>query len=106
MFASGGVMREEKTFFVYMMSSRSRVLYLGVTSDLHRRVWQHKNNVHPKSFAAQYKCTRLVWYEEFSLGVMAIPRETQMKKWNREKKVRLIEAMNPTWEDLAEEWYK
>lgn len=99
-------MREEKTFFVYIVSSRSRTLYLGVTSDLLKRVWQHKNNTFPESFSAKYKCTRLVWFEEFSLGVQAIPREKQIKRWNRAKKLALIEAMNPAWADLAEEWYK
>jgi putative endonuclease len=99
-------MREEKTFFVYIVSSRSRTLYLGVTSNLRKRVWQHKNNAFPESFAVKYKCNRLVWYEEFSLGVQAIPREKQIKGWNRAKKIALIEAMNPAWVDLAEEWHK
>jgi len=98
-------MRESKTFHVYMVASRSRTLYLGVTSDILKRVWQHKNKTF-KGFSSTYECNRLVWYELFALGVEAIPREKQIKRWNRAKKLALIEAMNPAWIDLAEEWYR
>ncbi|MDR3735617.1 MAG: GIY-YIG nuclease family protein [Acidobacteriaceae bacterium] len=98
-------MREERTFFVYIVASRSRTLYLGFTNDLHRRVWEHKNKIRD-GFSANYNCDRLVWYESFALAVEGIPREKQIKRWNRAKKLALIAAMNPAWIDLAEEWYK
>ena len=98
-------MREERTFCVYIVASRSRTLYLGVTSDLQKRVWQHKNKTFA-GFSAKYECNRLVWYEPFGLMVAAIPREKQIKRWNRAKKLALIDAMNPAWIDLAEEWYR
>ncbi len=98
-------MREERTFYVYIVASRSRTLYLGFTNDLRRRVWEHKNKVHA-GFSAEYNCDRLVWYECFALAVEGIPREKQIKRWRREKKLALVTEMNPTWIDLAEEWYK
>jgi len=85
------------------MSSKSRVLYVGVTGSLLSRVLQHKAG-ETESFAKRYKITRLVYYEVFQYVNNAIARETEIKKWRREKKVALIEASNPTWEDLATDW--
>ena len=79
-------------------------LYIGVTSDLRHRVWQHKNGTHP-GFTSQYRITRLVYYEEFVLMQNAIAREKQLKRWSRSKKLWLIAMKNPAWVDLAEEWY-
>jgi putative endonuclease len=88
-----------------MLSSRSRNLYIGVTSDLLRRLWQHRNHAVP-GHCARYRITRLVYYEESDDIAAAIAREKQLKGWLRARKVALIEAANPTWEDLARDWYR
>jgi putative endonuclease len=90
--------------FIYILSSRSRVLYVGVTSNLERRVWQHKNHAIP-GFTAQYNVDRLVHFEESNDIREAIAREKQIKGWRRNKKVELIESTNPNWTDLSEDWY-
>ena len=89
-------------YFVYIVASKSRVLYIGMTNGLERRIWQHKNNP-IAGFSKQYRCHRLVYYESFDDVTKAIDREKQLKRWNRAKNVWLIEQMNPTWEDLAED---
>ena len=89
-----------RTFYVYIMASRSRVLYVGVTNDLETRVQQHKAGGVP-SFTRRYRVTRLVYFEEFSDVRDAIAREKQLKAWKRSRKVELIEQRNPIWEDLA-----
>lgn len=95
---------QPKTFFVYLLSSRSRTLYVGMTSNLVTRVWQHKTKAVP-GFTARYNIDRLVYFEEFGTADEAIAREKELKDWRREKKVALIEAANPAWEDLSEGWY-
>ncbi len=90
------------TYFVYIMASRSRTLYTGVTNDLERRVEQHKQGRVP-GFTAKYHVNRLVYYEATPNVAAAIAREKQIKSWRREKKTALIEMMNPDWEDLLEE---
>ncbi len=95
---------KEHNYSVYMIASRSRALYIGMTNDLHRRVWEHKNDL-IDGFTKQYKCHRLVYYESFEDVNKAIDREKQLKRWNRAKKEWLIAQRNPTWEDLAAEWY-
>jgi putative endonuclease len=87
---------------VYIMSSNSGVLYLGVTSDLERRVAEHKAAT--SGFAARYRCRRLVFYECCDSIKAAIAREKQLKGWRRSKKAALISSLNPRWEDLSEEW--
>jgi putative endonuclease len=87
-----------------MIASISRVLYIEMTNDLHRRVWEHKKNL-IAGFTRVYKCHRLVYYESFDDVNKAIDREKQLKRWNRTKKEWLIHLKNPTWEDLAAEWY-
>jgi putative endonuclease len=94
----------EHAYFTYIVSSKSRTLYIGVTSDLLRRVFQHKQKSHP-GFTARYNCNRLVWCEQFSEVSAAIQREKELKGWIRAKKVALVETANPTWEDLSESWY-
>ncbi|MDX2437846.1 MAG: GIY-YIG nuclease family protein [Acidobacteriota bacterium] len=89
-------------YFVYIVASRSRVLYVGVTNDLNRRVGEHKEGVIP-GFSQKYKTTRLVYYESTSDVRSEIAREKQIKRWRREKKVHLIEGLNPEWNDLARE---
>ena len=98
-------MRESKLFFVYIMSNgpKTAILYTGITGDLRRRVWQHKNKFLP-GFASRYNLTQLVYYERFFYPDAAITREKEIKGWSRAKKLRLIESMNPKWEDLARDW--
>jgi putative endonuclease len=91
--------------YVYIMASASRVLYVGVTSNLHRRVWEHKQK-RIDGFTKRYNITRLVYYEETSDIRAAIEREKQIKGWLRAKKVALIESVNPGWSDLSEGWYR
>ncbi len=93
-----------RNFYVYMLSSKSRVLYTGITDDIYRRTWEHKNDVHP-GFASDYKVHRLVYYETFKYVDNAIAREKSIKGWLRRKKIALIEAENPTWEDLSASWF-
>jgi putative endonuclease len=78
-------------------------LYTGVTSELSRRIWQHRNKEFKKSFTAKYNCDKLVWYEWFERIEEAIMREKQIKGGSRRKKEDLIHAMNPHWNDLWEE---
>ncbi len=92
-------------FFVYILASKSRVLYTGVTNDLYRRVAEHKTRQVP-GFTARYNVNRLVYYEEYSRIQDAIAREKQIKGWLRRKKVALIESQNPEWNDLSEGWYE
>ena len=94
-----------KTYYVYMMTNRSRTLYTGFTSDIELRTRQHKNHRF-EGFTARYKCDRLVWFERHADPNAAIAREKQIKPWSRVKKIALIVAMNPTWRDLSEEWGK
>ena len=93
-----------RAYYVYIMASRSRVLYTGVTNDLARRVYEHKRSLTP-GFTSRYRITRLVYFEEFGAVRDAIAREKQLKGWVRARKVRLIEQRNPTWEDLADAWF-
>ena len=93
----------EKQPAVYILASaRNGTLYIGVTSDLHARTWQHREHM-ADGFTKQYDVTRLVWYELHVGMVEAITREKQLKKWNRAWKIRLIEERNPTWSDLWSE---
>ena len=93
-----------RTYCVYILASRSRVLYTGVTNDLARRVREHKQGLIP-GFTQKYRVTRLVYFEEFGDIRDAIAREKQIKGWVRARKLALIEAHNPTWDDLAEHWF-
>jgi len=95
----------EHHYYVYLMSSRTRVLYCGITNDLARRVAEHKDGEF-LGFSSDYKCHRLVWFEQFQYVGNAIDREKQIKRWRREKKLALIQEMNSSWADLSEEWFK
>jgi putative endonuclease len=88
-----------RTYYVYIMASRSRVLYVGVTNDLVRRTNEHKRGL--GGFTSRYRITRLVYFEEFADIRDAIAREKKIKGWVRVKKTRLIDSRNPTWEDLS-----
>ena len=91
-------MNKQPTVYI-LASKRNGTLYIGVTSDLVRRVWEHKNNM-VKGFTERYKIHRLVWYESHVEMESAIVREKRLKKWKREWKLEMIEAFNPEWEDL------
>lgn len=88
-------------FYVYIVASVKRTLYTGMTNDLRKRVYQHKTGVIP-GFTARYKVNRLVYFEPAETAEAAIAREKQLKGWTRRRKVELIEAGNPEWEDLSD----
>jgi putative endonuclease len=91
----------EARFFVYILANRPRgVLYVGVTNDIARRIWEHKAKVAP-GFTSKYGVTRLVYYEEYASILEARARERSLKKWRRVWKFELVEKVNPTWSDLA-----
>jgi putative endonuclease len=90
-----------RLYYVYILASRSRVLYIGITRDLGTRLEWHRSGANPRSFVSQYKVTHLVYWEEFTDVRQAIARDEQLKGWRREKKVRLIESLNSDWQDLA-----
>jgi putative endonuclease len=94
----------EGSYFTYIMASRSHTLYVGVTGDLHKRVFDHKWKEH-EGFTATYNCDRLVWFEGYQDVGKAIAREKQLKGWKRSKKLYLIEKANPAWADLSRDWY-
>lgn len=90
----------EKAGFVYIMASaRNGTIYIGVTSDLPKRIWEHRNGV-VSGFTKKYSCHLLVWYEAYGSIDIARQRELQMKEWKRAWKVREIEGLNPDWDDL------
>jgi putative endonuclease len=91
-------------YFTYIVASRSLTLYIGITRDLEKRVFDHKRKLNG-GFTATYNCTRLVWFEGFADPRSAIRREKQLKGWTRAKKIALITKMNPTRLDLSETWY-
>jgi putative endonuclease len=93
-----------KTYYVYIMTSPGGALYTGVTDDLKRRVYQHKNKL-IDGFTKKYNITRLAYYEETGDTKAAIAREKQIKGWLRKRKIALIESLNPKWQDLSEGWY-
>jgi putative endonuclease len=90
-----------KLYYVYILASLRRILYIGVTGDLEKRLAYHRTMVNPNAFTARYGITRLVHAEEFTEVDQAIAREKELKGWRRAKKVRLIERDNPHWGDLA-----
>jgi len=95
--------RREYHFYVYILASRSRTLYIGLTNNIFARIAQHRE-YRPGTFTSRYNIHRLVYYEEFAYINNAIARENELKDWNRAKKIALIEQNNPTWEDLAAGW--
>jgi putative endonuclease len=94
----------EGGYFTYIVASRSRTLYIGVTGNLIKRVFEHKWREH-EGFTEKYNCDRLVWFECHQDVSKAIAREKQLKSWRREKKIGLIEKTNPAWVDLSKDWY-
>ena len=94
----------KRQYYVYIMANESKMVYTGVTNDLERRVYEHKQK-QTDGFTQKYNMTNLVYQEATDSAPSAIAREKQIKGWLRRKKVELIEAMNPLWADLAEGWY-
>jgi putative endonuclease len=99
LFKEGTMPKREFNFWVYILSNRSHVLYIGVTNNLGKRVTQHRKPT-PGSFTTRYKITRLVYFERYQYINNAIAREKELKRWTRAQKIALIESMNPTWEEL------
>ena len=92
-----------RSYYVYLLASRRKgTLYVGVTNDLAKRVWQHKQGL-VEGFTKRYGVRTLVWYEQTESIEAAIVREKQIKNWNRDWKIELIEASNPEWKDLYEQ---
>jgi putative endonuclease len=91
-------------YYVYILASRSRVLYVGSTSDLARRMYQHVHCLIP-GFTKVYRINRLVWWEGTPNARAAVAREHEIKSWRREKKVGLVESLNPGWVDLSAGWF-
>ncbi len=93
-----------KTYYVYILASkRNGTLYIGVTSNLMKRIYEHKNKL-IDGFTKKYNIDKLVYFEQTKDIKSAITREKQLKKWNRKWKLELIEKTNPNWDDLAEDW--
>jgi putative endonuclease len=92
-----------KHFWVYILASDHRTLYTGVTNDLERRLFEHREGL-IKGFSKKYNCHRLVYFEGADEPMAAIVREKQIKGWSRRKKVALIEMQNPHWRDLSADW--
>ena len=93
----------EYDFFVYILASRSHQFYVGFTNGLHRRLKEHREH-RPGTYTARYQIDRLVWYEHHQYVLNAIAREKELKDWSRERKIALIQSLNPTWEDLSLKW--
>jgi len=92
------------SYYVYIMTNRSDTIYTGVTSDLERRVYEHKQKL-LDGFTKKYRIGTLVYYETTSSVEAAIRREKQIKGWHRSKKIGLIESANPQWRDLSDGWF-
>ena len=92
----------QKQYFVYILSNFSRTLYIGFTSNLKKRAWEHKQKL-ADGFTKKYNLTMLVYYEIFNDPLSAIEREKQLKRWSRKKKLALITKMNPTFKDLNDD---
>ena len=96
-------MPRNREYFVYILTNSVKTLYVGVTNDLERRVYEHKHKL-VRGFTKRYNITWLVYYEHTSDILSAIAREKEIKGWLRRKKVKLIESLNPKWKDLSLEW--
>jgi len=98
------VQKSMKEYYVYIMTNSVRTLYIGVTNDLMRRVFEHKEKL-AEGFTKKYNITMLVYYETSSDVQAALAREKQLKSWRRSKKIAVIESSNPLWKDFSLEWY-
>ena len=97
-------MRQPGSYFIYLLTNwKNKAIYIGVTNDLERRLYEHKNKL-VKGFTEKYNVSKLVYFEETQDVTTAIDREKEIKKWRREKKDRLVNQTNPNWRDLSLEW--
>ena len=93
-----------KTYYVYILTNKNnKVMYIGCTSDLQRRLYEHKNKL-VEGFTKKYNVDKLVYYECTNDALAAVTRERYLKGWKRERKNQLVESMNPEWKDLSEDW--
>ena len=93
-----------RSYYVYLLTNwNNKVIYIGVTNNLMRRIYEHKNKM-LKGFTQKYNVNKLVYYEETNDVIAALSREKEIKKWRREKKNQLVNQINPAWKDLAMEW--
>ena len=98
-------MQQFRQYFIYIVASKKNgTLYIGVTNSIERRIEEHKNKLDPNWFTAKYDVNILVYFETFQYIDDAIKREKQLKKWNRQWKIKLIEEENEDWKDLSEDW--
>ena len=96
--------QRERRYYVYILGGYSGTLYIGMTGNLCRRIWQHKEHA-TEGFTAKHNVTRLLYFETYHEVLNAIAREKQLEEWARAKKIALIEKDNPRWEDLSGDWY-
>ena len=89
-----------KDYYVYILSNRQKTLYVGVTNNLVRRIYEHKNKL-VEGFTKKYNLNKLIYFETYSEIKDAIKREKQLKNWHRDWKIKLIESINPNWDDLS-----
>jgi putative endonuclease len=94
-----------RNYYVYIMTNKSGTLYIGVTNNIKRRVYQHKNKL-ADGFTKKYKIQYLLYFETFDSVYSAIAREKNLKGFIRKKKIELINSVNPKWEDLSKDWYE
>ena len=95
---------KQHQYFVYILVNKSHdVMYIGVTNNLDRRIYEHQHHL-VEGFSDKYNVTKLVYFEETSDVKSAIEREKQLKKWRRDKKNKLVETINPNWDDLSKDW--
>jgi putative endonuclease len=90
-----------RSYYVYIMANSGKMLYTGITNNLEKRVYEHRNHL-VVGYTKKYKINKLVYFEETNDVLAALEREKQIKGWLRQKKIDLIEAVNPKWHDLAE----
>jgi len=102
--SEGSARMRPNAMYVYVLASKTRRLYVGVTNDMVRRLWQHRTGQVP-GFTKKYSVSRLVYFESFDDPSVAIKREKQLKSWARVKKLALIESSNPGWVDHAADWF-
>lgn len=96
-------MERKKQYYVYIMTNKSKTLYVGITNNIEKRVYEHKNKFVP-GFTKKYNITRLIYFETFADVYSAIAREKTIKGWLRKKKIELITKANPDWQDLSRQW--
>lgn len=97
-------MRKTFEYFVYVMANKTRMIYVGVTNDLERRVYEHKNKL-IRGYTSKFNLNKLVYFESVSDVTVAMEREKELKGWVRRKKTSLANSINPEWKDLSEGWY-